>query len=104
MTPTHVGQVYEFEVDDELVKSIDMAAEDDGALRAFYQISLAGSRTRARPRDLLREFHGPVMLLWGEKVLPVLFCSLFGSYLTNTAGTLRGQSDTTFHHYQRGMA
>jgi len=60
-------QVYHHDVDEELVKSIDMAAEDDGALEAFYQISLAGSRTKAKPRQLLADFGGPVMLLWGEK-------------------------------------
>eukprot|EP00873_Tetraselmis_striata_P045519 jgi/Tetstr1/465783/TSEL_010405.t1 len=60
-------QVYEFEVDQELVKSIDMAAEDEGALGAFYQISLAGGRTRSRPAEQLQAFRGSVMLLWGER-------------------------------------
>mmetsp|Transcript_33543 Transcript_33543/g.84105 ORF Transcript_33543/g.84105 Transcript_33543/m.84105 type:complete len:96 (+) Transcript_33543:1-288(+) len=44
-----------------------MAAEDEGALGAFYQISLAGGRTQSRPAEQLQAFRGSVMLLWGER-------------------------------------
>jgi pimeloyl-ACP methyl ester carboxylesterase len=60
-------QVYEYEVDEELVRSIGMAAKDKGALGAFYQISLAGGRTTSKPAELLQSFQGSVMLLWGER-------------------------------------
>eukprot|EP00854_Cymbomonas_tetramitiformis_P003684 gene3684-4619_t len=64
-----LNQVYEFEdqVDDALVRSIDMAAEDPAAIGTFYQISQAGSRTTSAARDLLTAYEGPLMLLWGEK-------------------------------------
>ena len=64
---TILQQVYEFDVDDDLVKSIDLAAQDPGAIGTFYQLSLAGSRTKIKPSDLLRDWTGPLMLLWGEK-------------------------------------
>ena len=60
-------QVYEYEVDDELAKSIAMAAEDPGAIGTFYQLSLAGGRTEVAAGELLEKFEGPLMLLWGEK-------------------------------------
>jgi len=60
-------QVYTRDVDNDLVRSIEMAATGPGVLEAYYQITLAGGRSRARPRDLLERFGGPVMLLWGEK-------------------------------------
>ncbi|CEF97596.1 Epoxide hydrolase-like [Ostreococcus tauri] len=60
-------QVYEFEVDDDLVRSIDLAAQDPGAIDTFYQLSLAGSRTKVKAGDLLADYDGALMLLWGEK-------------------------------------
>jgi len=60
-------QVYEFEVDDDLVRSIDLAAQDPGAIKTFYQLSLAGSRTKVKAGDLLADYDGALMLLWGEK-------------------------------------
>jgi pimeloyl-ACP methyl ester carboxylesterase len=60
-------KVYVFEVDADLVKSIDLAAQDPGAIGTFYQLSLAGSRTKIKVNDLLRDWTGPLMLLWGEK-------------------------------------
>ena len=60
-------QVYEYEVDDELAKSIAMAAEDPGAIGTFYQLSLAGGRTEVAAGELREKFEGPPMLLWGEK-------------------------------------
>ena len=50
---TILQQVYEFEVDDELVRSIAMAAEDPGAIGTFYQLSLAGGRTKVAAGELL---------------------------------------------------
>lgn len=60
-------QVYEYEVDDELARSIAMAAEDPGAIGTFYQLSLAGGRTKVAAGELLEKYEGPLMLLWGEK-------------------------------------
>ena len=62
-----LSSVYEFEVDDDLVRSIDLAAQDPGAIKTFYQLSLAGSRTKVKAGDLLQDWTGPLMLLWGEK-------------------------------------
>ena len=62
-----LSSVYLNEVDDELARSIEMATEDPGTLNTFYKISLAGGRTKVLPGDLLQDFSGPVMLLWGEK-------------------------------------
>ena len=59
--------MYEYPVDDELVRSIALAAEDPGAIGTFYQLSLAGGRTRVTAGELLENFNGPLMLLWGEK-------------------------------------
>jgi pimeloyl-ACP methyl ester carboxylesterase len=62
-----LNQVYEYDVDDDLVRSIDLAAQDPGAIKTFYQLSLAGSRTKVKAGDLLRDYDGALMLLWGEK-------------------------------------
>ena len=62
-----LSQVYEFEVDDDLVRSIELAAEDPGAIGTFYQLSLAGGRTKRAAGDLLEKYEGPLMLLWGER-------------------------------------
>ena len=62
-----LNQVYEFDVDDDLVRSIDLAAQDPGAIKTFYQLSLAGSRTKVKAGDLLADYDGDLMLLWGEK-------------------------------------
>ena len=62
-----LNQVYEHDVDDDLVRSIDLAAQDPGAIKTFYQLSLAGSRTKVAAGDLLRDYDGALMLLWGEK-------------------------------------
>jgi len=62
-----LSSVYEFEVDDDLVRSIELAAEDPGAMGTFYQLSLAGGRTKVAAGDLLEQYKGPLMLLWGEK-------------------------------------
>ena len=62
-----MNQVYEFDVDDDLVRSIDLAAQDPGAIKTFYQLSLAGSRTKVKAGDLLADYDGDLMLLWGEK-------------------------------------
>lgn len=59
-----LSQVYEFEVDADLVRSIELAAEDPGAIGTFYQLSLAGGRTKVAAGDLLEEYKGPLMLLW----------------------------------------
>ena len=59
--------MYEHDVDDDLVRSIDLAAQDPGAIKTFYQLSLAGSRTKVAAGDLLRDYDGALMLLWGEK-------------------------------------
>jgi pimeloyl-ACP methyl ester carboxylesterase len=59
-----LSQVYEFEVDDDLVRSIELAAEDPGAIGTFYQLSLAGGRTKVAAGDLLEQYKGPLMLLW----------------------------------------
>ena len=64
---TILEQVYEYPVDEELVRSIALAAEDPGAIGTFYQLSLAGGRTRVTAGELLEKFDGPLMLLWGEK-------------------------------------
>lgn len=64
---TILEQVYEYPVDDELVRSIALAAEDPGAIGTFYQLSLAGGRTQITAGELLEKFTGPIMLLWGEK-------------------------------------
>ena len=61
-----LSQVYEYEVDDDLVRSIELAAEDPGAIGTFYQLSLAGGRTKVAAGDLLERYKGPLMLLWGE--------------------------------------
>ena len=61
-----LSQVYEFEVDEDLVRSIELAAEDPGAIGTFYQLSLAGGRTQVAAGDLLEQYKGPLMLLWGE--------------------------------------
>ena len=63
---TILNQVYDNDVDEDLVRSIAMAAEDPEARETFYAISLAGSRTQVKPRDLLENLNAPVMLLWGE--------------------------------------
>ena len=63
---TILNQVYDNDVDEDLVRSIAMAAEDPKARETFYAISLAGSRTQVKPRDLLEKLDVPVMLLWGE--------------------------------------
>jgi pimeloyl-ACP methyl ester carboxylesterase len=60
-------QVYESEPDADLVRSIELAAEDPGAIDTFYQLSLAGGRTKITAGDLLEKYQGPLMLLWGEK-------------------------------------
>ena len=60
-------QVYESEPDADLVRSIELAAEDPGAIDTFYQLSLAGGRTKTAAGDLLEKYEGPLMLLWGEK-------------------------------------
>jgi pimeloyl-ACP methyl ester carboxylesterase len=60
-------QVYESEPDADLVRSIELAAEDPGAIDTFYQLSLAGGRTKSTAGDLLEKYDGPLMLLWGEK-------------------------------------
>jgi len=59
--------VYESEPDADLVRSIELAAEDPGAIDTFYQLSLAGGRTKTTAGDLLEKYQGPLMLLWGEK-------------------------------------
>ena len=63
---TILNQVYDNDVDEDLVRSIAMAAEDPEARETFYAISLAGSRTQVKPRDLLENLNAPLMLLWGE--------------------------------------
>ena len=60
-------QVYESEPDADLARSIELAAEDPGAIDTFYQLSLAGGRTKITAGDLLEKYQGPLMLLWGEK-------------------------------------
>ena len=62
-----LAQVYESEPDADLVRSIELAAEDPGANDTFYQLSLAGGRTKITAGDLLEKYNGPLMLLWGEK-------------------------------------
>ena len=62
---TILQQVYEFDVDDDLVRSIDLAAQDPGAIGTFYQLSLAGSRTKSQSRatscaeDWTARLHAP---------------------------------------------
>ena len=63
---TILNQVYEFPVDDDLVRSIELAAEDPGAIGTFYQLSLAVGRTKVAAGELLDNYKGPLMLLWGE--------------------------------------
>jgi len=41
-----VSSVYEFDVDDDLIRSFELAAEDPGAMGTFYQLSLAGRASR----------------------------------------------------------
>jgi pimeloyl-ACP methyl ester carboxylesterase len=60
-------QVYESVPDADLVRSIELAAEDPGAIDTFYQLSLAGGRTKITAGDLLEKYNGPLMLLWGVK-------------------------------------
>ena len=52
-------QVYESEPDADLVRSIELAAEDPGAIDTFYQLSLAGGRTKITAGDLLEKYRGP---------------------------------------------
>ena len=61
-----INLVFLNDVDEDLVRSIAMAAEDPEARETFYAISLAGSRTQVKPRDLLENLNAPLMLLWGE--------------------------------------
>ena len=61
-------QVYESEPDADLVRRIELAAEDPGAIDTFYQLSLAGGRTKITAGDLLEKYQGPLMLLWGRRI------------------------------------
>ena len=57
-------QVYERRPDADLVRSIELAAEDPGAIDTFYQLSLAGGRTKITAATCSRSTEAPLMLLW----------------------------------------